>query len=159
MSLPTAWVDRIFDRANLTWGHQFLARWDGLDIAKVKAQWAHDLACFAQSPNALWWALDHLPAKPVNAVEFRELVRQAPGQHFAAPGPRILEDVPRDPVDPAAVAAELKRLREDPITRGGENREWARQIVARHRAGDRATPTVLAMAQEALGLGSSGSAP
>lgn len=152
MSLPEAWVDRIFTKLSLVHGHQFLSRWDGLSMADVKADWGRDLACFAQHPQALWWALENLPGKPMNAIEFRALVRQAPSQKFHAPGPPVrLEEAPPQ-VDPQCYAEEMSRLREDPNVLPGEHREWARAIVARHRCGDPATPTVLAMATEALGI-------
>lgn len=153
MSLPEAWIGRIFDRMDLTYGHQFLARWDGIDLSKVKATWGQDLACFAQHPQALWWALENLPAKPPNSIEFRALVRQAPSQSFHQPkAPLRTLEGPVRTVDPELVAAEMSRLRQDPSLLQGEHREWARAIVARHRAGDAATPTVLAMATEALGI-------
>jgi hypothetical protein len=72
MSLPEAWVDRIFERLTVVYGHQFLARWDGLELTEVKANWAYELRGFAQNPSALWYGLEHLPAaKPPTVLEFR----------------------------------------------------------------------------------------
>lgn len=74
MSLPDAWVDRIFDKLTLVYGHQFLSRWDGLPLDPVKADWAHELRGFAQNPPAIAYALEHLPpAKPPTVLEFRAL--------------------------------------------------------------------------------------
>lgn len=74
MSLPDAWVDRIFDKLNLTYGHQFLARWDGLPVDKVKADWAHELRFLQQNPGAITYALENLPpGRPPNVLEFRAL--------------------------------------------------------------------------------------
>lgn len=156
MSLPESWIQRIFDRMDLTYGHQFLARWDGMQLDKVKELWGHDLAGFAQHPSALWWALEHLPTKhPPTSIEFRALAREAPTHQFADPAqPRLAG--PQEPEQPKAdealVRQEMEKLRADPTLRGGDQREWARAIVARHRVGEKATPTVLAMALAALGL-------
>ena len=151
MSLPEPWVERIFDKLTITWGHQFLSRWDGMPLNKVKADWADELSAFQQHPRALWWALDNLPDRPPSAPEFKALARKAPQQAFDDPlQPRLPAPVAK--ADPQRVEAELARLRASIGHRQGDNREWARQIVARHRAGDHATPTVLRMAQEALAL-------
>ena len=65
MSLPSPWVDRIFDKLTLTYGQAFLRRWQDIDMGAVKSDWAHELAGFAQHPRAIAWALDNLyPEKP-----------------------------------------------------------------------------------------------
>lgn len=81
MSLPDAWVDRIFDKLTVVYGHQFLSRWDGMELADVKADWAHELRGFAQNLGALKYGLEHLPvSKPPSVLEFRAICNspQAP---------------------------------------------------------------------------------
>lgn len=144
MSLPDAWVDRIFDKLALVYGHQFLSRWDGLDLARVKADWGHELRRFQQNAAAITHGLENLPAdRPPTVLQFRDLCAGHRG-----PAPALPHNPA--PADPKRVAAELARLRALPNNRGGDCREWARNIVARHRAGDKATPTVLRIAEEAL---------
>lgn len=74
MSLPESWVDRIFDKLTLVYGHQFLSRWDGLPLESVKADWARELSRFQQNPGALAYGLENLPAtKPPTVLEFRAI--------------------------------------------------------------------------------------
>lgn len=104
MSLPAAWVDRIFEKLALVYGEVFLRRWDGLDMAKVKAEWAHELRAFASRPEALGFALERLPAEqPPNALQFRQLCA-------GAPPPPTAGALPQPKGDPQRVAAALARL-------------------------------------------------
>lgn len=144
MSLPSPWVDRIFDKLTLTYGQAFLRRWQDIDMGAVKSDWAHELAGFAQHPRAIAWALDNLnPEKPPTVLEFRAMARKAPA-----------ETVPRIEHSPAGrerIEAELKRLapalKPKPTI---DFRDWARRIVARHEGGERITRAQLAMAKDAL---------
>jgi hypothetical protein len=146
MSLPTPWIDRIFAKLTLTYGQQFLRRWQDIDLNDVKSDWGHELAGFAQHPRAIAWALQHLPIdRPPTVLEFRALARKAPP-----------EDVPKlesPKADAAIVAAELAKLA--PVLRqtprqGVDGRAWARAILARFDAGERINPTTLRFAKEAL---------
>lgn len=145
MSLPAAWIDRVFDKMTLAYGKPFLNRWEGMDINTVKSDWAHELAGFERHPEAIAWALQNLPdAFPPTVMEFRALARKAP-----------MPEVPRIEHSPAGkerIEAELKRLRpvlrEKPKT---DFRDWARRIVARKTAGDKTlTRTQIEMAEDAL---------
>lgn len=78
MSLPEPWVDRLFTKLVLVYGNDFLRRWDGLEIADVKADWAHELSAYQQSPGAIRYALENLPQKPPNVLEFRAICQRAP---------------------------------------------------------------------------------
>lgn len=74
MSLPDAWVERIFDKLTLVYGHQFLSRWDGLKLSDVKADWGRELRGFAQSAKAIAYGLENLPpSKPPTVLEFRAI--------------------------------------------------------------------------------------
>lgn len=105
MSLPAAWVDRIFEKLTLVYGREFLNKWDGVPIAEVKADWAHELAGFVDKPNAIAYALQTLPTdRSPNVLQFRDLCRRAPG-----PTPLALEE-PK--ADPKIVAEQMAKVRE-----------------------------------------------
>lgn len=120
MSLPEAWVDRIFDKLTLVYGHQFLSRWDGMPIADVKADWGHELRGFAQNPNAIAYGLDHLPpGKPPTVLEFRAICNSP-----SAPQAVLLLEIVNRPKTPQELAAErhierIKRMRKEHPEYGG----------------------------------------
>ena len=51
MTMPLAWIDRIFDKLTLTYGQQFLGRWRDVDMNSVKSDWLHELSGFEKSPE------------------------------------------------------------------------------------------------------------
>jgi hypothetical protein len=129
MSLPAAWVDRIFDKLTLAYGHDFLRKWEGLDMGAVKADWGQELGGYTLNPGALRYALDHLPAdKAPNAKQFRGLCMNRPDQKPAllpapitAPSPDVVEKI-------AALAK--------PAATRAHPRDWARRLEAREKAGE-----------------------
>lgn len=149
MSLPEAWVDRIFDKLTLVYGHQFLARWDGMPIADVKANWAQELSRFQQNPSALAYALENLPAsKPPTVLEFRAICGspQAPKSEQLLALPQLLDR------DMSAGERQLERLRRvraaDP-----ECGRWAWALALElkdQEEPETVSPTVRAMYREAL---------
>lgn len=148
MSLPASWVDKIFTKLALAYGRDFLARWEGLEISDVKTDWGHELAGFSSHPEAIAYALAHLPTKAPTVIEFRDIARKAP-----AP------DVPRLEVSAAGrerVTAELQKLaplRVRPEAGSGkDHKAWARVLVQRAGAGERINYLPLRMARQALGL-------
>lgn len=147
MSLPAAWIDRIFDKLTLTYGQTFLRRWSDIDMNAVKSDWAHELAGFAQHPRAIAWALQNLPPDtPPTVLQFRALARKAPAPDV----PRL--DAPK--ADPERVAAELAKLA--PVITGKapghDGKSWARAILLKHQGGLRVNPTSLRFARQALCL-------
>ena len=120
MSLPDSWVDRIFDKLTLVYGHQFLSRWDGIEIADVKADWAHELRGFAQNPGAIAYGLEHLPqGKAPTVLEFRAICN---GPHAPQPEPHLALAYRRK--TPQELAAErhierIKRMRIEHPEYGG----------------------------------------
>lgn len=77
--LPMAWVEKLFEKLAMIYGHQFLGRWSGLDLAKVKADWSHELDGLEKRPKAITYALQNLPTdNPPTVLQFRELCRRAP---------------------------------------------------------------------------------
>lgn len=81
MSLPITWIDDVFSKLALTYGRDFVAQYEGLDLALVKANWAYELGGFENHPHALASALQCLPAeRPPNVLQFRALCRRMPPQ-------------------------------------------------------------------------------
>lgn len=146
MSLPTAWVDRIFEKLSLAYGRDFLGRWEGIDLNAVKSDWSHELAGFERFPEAIAHALTHLdPAKPPTVFQFRELARKAPRPED--------KQLPAPKASPEVVAEQLKRLapmlvRAEPRADKG----WAHAIMSRVNAGERLNPTTVRFAREAVGV-------
>lgn len=146
MSLPIAWIDRIFERMTLLYGRDFLGRWEGIPIADVKADWADVLGGFFTQPSAIAWALDNLPdSKPPTVQDFRALCRKSPTPEdvpaLAAPAPKA---------DPERVKAELSKLRVSGERERPDCKDWARRILAREKAGERIPPMNVRMARDAL---------
>lgn len=146
MSLSFQVVDRLFARLSATYGRDFTNRWEGLDENAVKSSWAHELANFDTHLGMLAWALENLPERAPNVIEFRNLARRAP-----AP------EAPRIEVSAAGkdrVAAELAKLAPIVTKRalvGRDPKQWAHDILAREASGEyRPSSTVLRMARAAV---------
>lgn len=147
MSLPLKAVDRLFERLMATYGRDFMARYEGLELAAVKTVWAHELGGFADRLSDVAWALENLQARCPNAIEFRDLCRKAP----VPEAPRL----PEPKADPERVRAELSKLgglRQNAVRGSGGGKDWARRILARHADGERIRPISLRFAKEALGV-------
>src|SRR5574337_512863 len=141
MLLQSAVIDRLFGRLSATYGREFLSRYEGVDEAAVKAAWAHELSGFAGRLDAIAWALDRLPQRAPNAIEFRALCRAAP-----------VPDVPR--IEQAAAAVEVVRAelaRIGPLRVGAAGDAWARRVLAKHARGEPVSRYARTMAAEALG--------
>lgn len=147
MSLPLAWVERIFEKLIVTYGSTFLARWKDVDIGMVKTDWCHELSSYERAPHAIAFALANLPERPPSVIEFKSLCRQAP-----TPETPML---PLPPANPERMKAELEKLA--PLRHAspdasslGHRGEWAYRILARHKGGEQMSPAALQMAREGL---------
>lgn len=149
MSFPIVAIDRLFARLNATYG----AAWDralgSVPVADAKAAWAHELGGFAGRLQDVAWALEHLPERCPNVIEFRNLCRLAPAAEVA--------QLPAPPANPERIRAELAKL--GPVARqslavggGAANRAWARRILERVAAGEHVGRYARESAQVAMGL-------
>jgi hypothetical protein len=137
-------IDRLFKRLAATYG----AAWDRSlgesPIGDVKTVWAHELSAYANSLHRIAWALENLPERCPNVIEFKKLC-------YSAPSPEALK-LPEPKADPARLAAELAKLaplREKlsaPAQRV-DYKQWARDLLANPSSG---TPATIAMAKRAL---------
>ncbi|MEQ1535544.1 MAG: hypothetical protein ABL923_06670 [Burkholderiaceae bacterium] len=94
-------VEVIFTKLSLVYGRDFLMRWEGLDIAKVKSDWAHELTGI--SDESVRHALRKLPDKPPNVLEFRNVAMNAPAPVFSRIDPPT--------ANPELVKAEIAKAR------------------------------------------------
>ena len=148
MSLPVKAVDRLFIRMAATYGASWTRQWADVPMNDVKSAWAHELSVFSDSLHRIAWALENLPSKCPNVIEFKYLCRQAP----VPEAPRL----PEPKADPARVKAELSKLGHvRKVAESGvkvDHKAWAKRIMARHANGERLNITTLRFAKEALGL-------
>lgn len=146
MTMPIKSIDRLFQRLTLTYGRSFLLQWEGLPEADVKSLWAYELEPYSSRLEAIAWALEHLPERAPNAIEFKNLCRSAP--------PTVAQQLPEPKADPERVKRELARLGEVrnrvAYTGGVDHKAWAKRILARHEAGEKINPTSLQLARAAL---------
>lgn len=136
MSLPAAWVDRIFAKLAVTYGQRFMGLYAGLDPEAVKGEWGDTLAVFQQSPDAITYALDHLPAdNPPNALQFREICKRRPDRQPL----RLAQPEPDPEMKRQAIDA-LRHLAGCFRTAQADPRAWARRLQKREAAYEKLTP-------------------
>ena len=152
MSLPLKAIERLFDRLGATYGREWTGKWDGIDDSSVKSLWAHELSAFAdrERMTAVAWALENLPEKCPNAIQFRNLCRQAPqwqALQLDAPkaDPRIVD------AEMAKIAATALRSSSNPEQRG-DPLAWAKRLKARHDKGEKLGHYQIFCYRKALGL-------
>lgn len=103
--LPDAWVAKIFQRLAGVYGAQFRAKYsqieNGLDVGMAMAAeaWATELGDFANRPEAIAFALDHLPTDHApNARQFLDACKRCPRkeeQHVRIEYKPTAEDIER----------------------------------------------------------------
>lgn len=147
MSMPLQAVDRLFSRLTMTYGPSFTRTFDGLELNEVKSLWSHELSyyCTQERMMDVAWALENLPERAPNVIEFKNLCRKAPAQQLA--------QLPEPKADPERLRKELARLGEiktKALAATVDHKDWARRILARYNAGEKVNPTSLRFAREAL---------
>lgn len=142
MALPSEWIDRIFARLAVRYGSAWLTKWNGIDIAAVKADWAEELGGFSANPDAIKYALEHLPLdSPPTVLQFRALCIGRPDPNTKAlPAPKASDE---------RVAAVVEATKQAIPNR--MNLEWAHRLRKREQMLDRTlTITQKAMWRAAL---------
>jgi hypothetical protein len=148
---PLTPLERIFERMAATYG----AVWDRslgvAPIADVMTAWGHELSGFFQnrrSMMAIAWALENLPERCPNVIEFKNLCRCAPAVELPA--------LPEPKADPALVAMELERLapllQPVPVS---DCKAWARRLRDAHLAGHSLNQNQVRCYRLALGMAES----
>lgn len=148
MSLQLQAIDRLFDRLAASYGSSWTRLWDGVEADAVKSMWAHELGSYSKNLGAIAWALENLPDRCPNLIEFRNLCRLSP-----AP---VVPQLPEPKAYPQRVAAELAklgsiRLNPSEISPHGM-KQWAYTLKEREEAGDRLNQFQKRCWREALGV-------
>jgi hypothetical protein len=145
MTLPIKAIDRLFERLGATYGAAWTRQWVDVPMNDVKTAWAHELQGYASNLQPIAWALENLPERCPNVIEFRNLCRHAPAPEV----PRL----PEPKVDPERLKQELAKLssiRASVAPGSNDGRDWARRIIGRLEAGERINPATLKCAKDAL---------
>ena len=136
-------VDRLFQRLGATYGADWERSLGAAPISDSKTIWAHELESFKGSLDRVAWALENLPERCPNAIQFKNLCRSAPSKE-----PEMLPEPKADPERVKAELAKLGHLRLDPAVAVGRL-DWAKAILANPNG---RTPTVIQMAKNAMGV-------
>lgn len=97
-------VDLVFGKCALVYGRDFAGKWEGMNLAEVKADWIRELGGWLGRPAAIKYALEHLPPdKAPNVLQFRALCNGAPAE-----APEVFVAIAQTPEQKLA-AAEIKR--------------------------------------------------
>lgn len=133
-------VERLFARLAVRYGSAWLAKWQGIDIAAVKADWSEVLGGFERNPEAIRHALAHLPEdRPPTATQFRALC-------IGRPEP-ALPALSAPAASPAVVAMVMDAVKPKS---GVDPKEWAHRLRKREQQYERLTPAQRAMWRKAL---------
>lgn len=130
MALSSRWIDALFARLLLRYGAAWLRMWEGLDIEAVKADWASELGPLEAHPDAIKYALEHLPTDrpPQTVAAFRELC-------ISRPDPTVKTlPAPRGGIPPS-VAEKLAAIGKGQA----KPNAWAYELQEREKAGEALT--------------------
>jgi len=145
MSLSNQAIDRLFTRIGATYGAQWDKSLGSAPLGDVKTLWAHELSTYANSLHRIAWALENLPPRCPNVIEFKQICRQAPAPETLA--------LPEPKADPERLKRELAKLadiKKAVVADKVDHKAWAKKIMFRYKAGERINPTSLRFAREAL---------
>lgn len=142
-------IDEAFERLGKLYGRQFATLYDESSIDDVKTQWVREISQIPDVLDAIAWAMRNLPERPPNAIQFRNLCRQAPSKqaqamtqsnaHVRGPTPEEL--------------AALHSLR-DSIGHRTPSRQWAHDLIAKHERGEEVGGYPLRCAREVAAIDS-----
>ena len=147
MALPTKAVERLFEKLQLTYGTEFTNKWGELNSMELMTNWAFELAQFADNLNAIGWALQNLPNRCPNLIEFKNLCKQAPRLEYKA------LDAPKAPfnVVDTEISKIIASLVKTPESTG-DHKRWARRLKERHEKGEKLSPYQINCYKTALNM-------
>lgn len=147
--LPSAWIDRIFSKLSARFGRDFLARWEGLDLDVVKADWAEEMAGMQSRPDAIKYALDNIGSKPPTVADFKALCNRAPVYGL------LRLEAP--PANPDVIEKAIQLARQAFADRSGDHLATLRELAESDRRdgtykGQRVTQAQRQTYRQALGI-------
>jgi hypothetical protein len=150
--LRDEWIARIFEHMSALYGAKFQDLWRGTEPEVMRRMWASKLSGFADKPKAIKQALDCLDAKPFPPTlpEFVTMCREAAGRGLDAP-PMLEHHQSPEEIERAAKAAK-QAVEAAHIDRRRDPLQWARDLKARHEAGECLHALQVAMYRAALGI-------
>ena len=134
-------IDRLFTRLAATYGADWTRQWASVPIGDVKTAWGHELASFITDLPAIAQALDTLPERCPNVIQFKALCRACRTVKTA-----LLLPEPKS--NPVFINQVLDKLADAPPRIDGK--EWARRIIQRKADGEFINPFSLNLAKGAL---------
>lgn len=141
-------IDRLFERLALTYGNLWTHSLGGTPVEEVKQFWEQELAGFFKTKEAMMaivYALDHLPEKTPNIIQFKNLCYQAPKMANLA--------LPPVPANPEKVKAEISKIQTFNMGPGVDAKAWAHRILNEVKSGKKRPVAVVQMARDALEFG------
>lgn len=135
-------IDWLFGRLHAKYGSEWARQYDGLPIGDAKSDWGSELAWTFGRQDVIRFALQNLPERCPNSIQFRNICRAAPAKTA------VLLAEPKS--NPVFIKEVLSKLAAPAAKTDG--REWARRKLAAHAAGDRVGVFGLKLARQALGM-------
>lgn len=148
MSLPITAIDRLFDRLSMIYGAEFTNKWAQLDVVELKSFWAHELGFYAEHLECIKWALENLPDRCPNLIQFKALCKLAPRPEH--------KKLDYSKADAEVVDKELAKIASEalqaPKNEQGivDHRRWAKRLAERHKNGEKLSLIQIKMYKEAL---------
>lgn len=72
-------IDALFNKMTVVYGNEWTKKWEGMPLAETKGAWAAELTGF--SVDQIKHALDMLPERPPNLIQFKNMCRQSPPKY------------------------------------------------------------------------------
>jgi hypothetical protein len=144
---PISSINQLFSVLAGTYGAEWQRQLEAAPRGDVKTAWMFQLERFSGATHRIEWALNNLPDRCPNPVQFRNLCQLAPAPDVPA--------LPEPKADPARVAAELAKLaalRAAAPDGAHGMKAWAHRLQAQHAAGKGLNPNQIRCFTAALGV-------
>lgn len=149
-SLPISSVEEIFARMSVTYGSAWAQMWLGLNPDTVKDEWAVALGAYANRPEAIEHALEHLPVdRPPNVLQFKVICLHAPRAEVEPQLPGL----PAPKPDISRLKAVFLRFKEVRAEARKRPLKWAYDLQERERRGERLSEAMRMKWRAALARG------
>jgi len=69
-------IEALFNKMTIVYGNEWNKKWEGMPLQETKGAWASELAGF--KVEQIKHALENLPERPPNLIQFKALCQHAP---------------------------------------------------------------------------------